>query len=190
VPASRPTVAWTSTSVDSADAARICSAGLPAGCSVDLPVHAALYTNRRTALPALSKVEGCRKRPARSAGLQPLKHASGSSDQIAVVFRSLSNIQKKTPVQRHLLLYIFTRVLGFFTTAAAIAQPQPLILRSGCIFILLAAFRRQPVDSPCRTRARGQQNRRHDAQRTHRIPFSCSRKPSQRIRRDGPAPQS
>jgi hypothetical protein len=24
-----------------------CSAGLPAGCRVDLPVHAALYTNRK-----------------------------------------------------------------------------------------------------------------------------------------------
>jgi hypothetical protein len=94
------------------------------------------------------------------------------------------------PSERNLFLYSFARVFGFFTAAAAIAQPQTLALRSRGIFILVAALHRQPVDSPGGTRARGQQNRRHDAQRTHRVPFSCFREPARRIRRAGAALQS
>ena len=41
---------------DNTDGALTCSAGLPAGCCVDLPVHAALCTIRKNALVSESEI--------------------------------------------------------------------------------------------------------------------------------------
>jgi hypothetical protein len=48
-------------------AAKTGSAGLPAGCRVDLPVHAGLYTNKKNALIQLQRRQDLRSQLAHAA---------------------------------------------------------------------------------------------------------------------------